>query len=51
MPIDLAPLSARTEDIPILIEYFKEKLSDINVPQPSIDINKIIYILIIGQEI
>ena len=40
MPIDLAPLSARTEDIPILIEYFKEKLSDINgVPQPSIDIN------------
>ena len=40
MPIDLPPLSLRTEDIPLLIEYFKDKLSEINgVQNPDIDIN------------
>ena len=40
MPIELNPLSSRTEDIPLLIDYFKKKLSDINgVQQPNIDIN------------
>ena len=40
MPIELASLNSRTEDIPLLIEYFKEKLSEINgVHQPDIDIN------------
>jgi len=40
MPIELSPLSSRTEDIPLLINYFKEKLSEINgVQQPTIDIN------------
>jgi len=40
IPIELTPLSSRTEDIPLLIEYFKTKLSEINgVQQPSIDIN------------
>ncbi len=40
MPIELAPLSERTEDIPLLIEYFKEKLSEINgVQVPKININ------------
>ena len=39
MPIELTSLTSRTEDIPLLIEYFKEKLSDINgVQQPNIDI-------------
>ena len=38
MPIELTPLNSRTEDIPLLIEYFKEKLSEINgVQQPKID--------------
>ena len=40
MPIELPPLNSRTEDIPLLIKYFKEKLSEINgVQQPKIDIN------------
>ena len=40
MPIELTPLNSRTEDIPLLIEYFKEKLSEINgVQQPNIDMN------------
>ena len=40
MPIELTPLTARTEDIPLLIRYFKEKLSEMNgVQQPKIDIN------------
>ena len=40
MPIELTSLSSRTEDIPLLIEYFKQKLSDINgVQKPDIDIN------------
>jgi len=30
MPLELTPLRTRTEDIPLLIEYFKNKLSDIN---------------------
>ena len=39
MPIELVSLNSRTEDIPILIEYFKDKLSEINgVQQPNIDI-------------
>ena len=40
VPIELTHLSTRTEDIPLLIEYFKEKLSEINgVQQASFDIN------------
>ena len=40
MPIELSPLTSRTEDIPQLIEYFKTKLSEINgVQTPDIDIN------------
>jgi len=39
MPILLTSLSTRTEDIPLLIDYFKSKLSEINgVQQPEIDI-------------
>jgi two-component system, NtrC family, nitrogen regulation response regulator NtrX len=39
MPIELSPLCTRTEDIPLLIDYFKEKLSEINgTQQPKIDI-------------
>ena len=39
MPIELSPLSSRTEDIPLLINYFKNKLSELNgVQQPNIDI-------------
>ena len=39
MPIEHTPLNSRTEDIPLLIDYFKEKLSEINgVKQPKIDI-------------
>ena len=39
-PIELPPLNSRTEDIPLLIEYFKEKLSEISrLHQPDIDIN------------
>ena len=39
MPIELTALSSRTEDIPLLIDYFKKKLSEINgVQQPEIDI-------------
>ena len=39
VPIELTSLSSRTEDIPKLIHYFKEKLSEINgVQQPEIDI-------------
>ena len=37
---ELVGLNNRTEDIPLLIEYFKEKLSELNgVQQPKIDIN------------
>ena len=39
VPVELTPLSLRTEDIPLLVSYFKKKLSEINgVPQPEIDI-------------
>jgi two-component system, NtrC family, nitrogen regulation response regulator NtrX len=39
MPIELNSLTTRTEDIPLLIDYFKGKLSEINgVQQPNIDI-------------
>jgi two-component system nitrogen regulation response regulator NtrX len=39
MPIELSSLSQRTEDIPLLIDYFKNKLSEINgVQKPDIDI-------------
>ena len=39
MPIELSSLASRTEDIPLLIEYFKDKLSEINgVQKPDIDI-------------
>jgi two-component system, NtrC family, nitrogen regulation response regulator NtrX len=39
VPVELTSLSSRTEDIPLLIKYFKEKLSEINgVPQPKIDL-------------
>ena len=39
IPIELSDLNSRTEDIPELIKYFKEKLSEINgVQQPKIDI-------------
>tara|TARA_B100000886_G_scaffold338613_1_gene301868 strand:- start:3658 stop:5025 length:1368 start_codon:yes stop_codon:yes gene_type:complete len=38
MPIELSSLNSRTEDIPLLIDYFKQKLSEINgVHQPKID--------------
>ena len=40
VPIELPRLNSRTEDIPLLIEYFKSKLSEINGVQPAkIDIN------------
>jgi len=39
MPIELSSLSSRTEDIALLIDYFKTKLSEINgVQEPDIDI-------------
>ena len=39
MPIELNSLSSRTEDIPLLINYFKTKLAEINgVQEPKIDI-------------
>ena len=40
IPIELSSLSSRTEDIPLLINYFKKKLSEINgVQQSIIEIN------------
>ena len=39
MPVELTSLASRTEDIPLLIDYFKDKLSEINgVKIPQIDI-------------
>ena len=39
VPIEINGLSSRTEDIPLLIEYFSEKLSEINgVQQAKIDV-------------
>jgi len=38
IPVELTSLSSRTEDIPLLIEYFKNKLSEINgVQKPKIN--------------
>ena len=40
IPIELPSLSSRTEDIPLLIDYFKNKLSEINGVQfTKININ------------
>ena len=40
VPIELSPLSSRTEDIPDLINYFKKKVSEINgVQEIDIDTN------------
>ena len=40
VPLELISLTQRTEDIPLLIKYFREKLSDINgVPEAKIDIS------------
>ena len=42
MPIDLPSLSSRTEDVPLLIDYFKTKLSEINgVQKPDIDMKNV----------
>ena len=39
VPLELTAISLRTEDIPLLVEYFKQRLSEINgVPQPKINI-------------
>lgn len=38
VPIELSPLTSRTEDIPDLINYFKKKIAEINGVQ-EIDIN------------
>jgi len=38
VPINLPSLQSRTEDIPLLIEYFKKKISEINgIPEANID--------------
>jgi two-component system nitrogen regulation response regulator NtrX len=38
VPVKLPPLSSRTEDIPLLVAYFKKKLSEINgTPESKID--------------
>ena len=40
VPIYLPPLQSRTEDIPLLIKYFKKKIAEINgVPEAEIDDN------------
>ncbi|MFL2889354.1 MAG: sigma-54-dependent transcriptional regulator [Pelagibacteraceae bacterium] len=40
VPIEIPPLTSRTEDIPLLINYFKKKLSEINgVQEITIDTN------------
>ena len=40
VPIELPPLTSRTEDIPLLINYFKKKLADLNgVSEAEIDTN------------
>ena len=40
IPIELNPLNSRTEDIPLLISYFKKKLSEINgVQLHNLEIN------------
>ena len=38
VPIKLPPLNTRTEDIPLLVNYFKKKISEINgIPEANID--------------
>ncbi|MDA9092227.1 sigma 54-interacting transcriptional regulator, partial [Pelagibacteraceae bacterium] len=40
VPINIPPLQSRTEDIPLLIKYFKNKIAEINgVPEAEIDEN------------
>jgi len=40
VPINLPPLQSRTEDIPLLIKYFRKKISEINgLPEAEIDHN------------
>ena len=40
VPVNLPPLQSRTEDIPLLVEYFKNKIAEINgVPIAQIDSN------------
>ena len=40
VPIHLPPLQSRTEDIPLLIKYFKNIIAEINgVPEAEIDVN------------
>ena len=40
VPIEISPLTSRTEDIPELINYFKKKISEINgVKEVEIDTN------------
>tara|TARA_B100000780_G_scaffold109404_2_gene76486 strand:+ start:3745 stop:5109 length:1365 start_codon:yes stop_codon:yes gene_type:complete len=40
VPLNLPTLQARTEDIPLLIEYFKKKVSELNgIPEAEIDSN------------
>ena len=40
VPVHLPPLQSRTEDIPLLIKYFKNKIAEINgVPEAEIDEN------------
>ena len=40
VPVHLPPLQSRTEDIPLLIKYFKNKIAEINgVPEAEIDDN------------
>ena len=40
VPIHLPPLQSRTEDIPLLIKYFKNKIAEINgITEADIDVN------------
>ncbi len=40
VPIEITPLKSRTEDIPLLVDYFKKKIAELNgVPEVSLDSN------------
>ena len=40
VPIEIPSLSSRTDDIPLLINYFEKKVSEINgIPQIEINVN------------
>ena len=40
VPIEITPLKSRTEDIPLLVDYFKKKIADLNgVSEVSLDSN------------